>query len=241
MNRRSHDESVSAESGAVVDPVWIVVPAYQEARRLGRVLETLLSRYSHVVVVDDGSSDGTFEAAGAHRVWRLRHLLNCGQGAALQTGIDFALARGAQTIVTFDADGQHQLDDVERLIEPLRRDEADVVLGSRFLGSTENMPWSRWCVLKAGVWFTRCFSRVAVTDAHNGLRAFSRRAAGELKILENRMAHASEIIDQIRRRGWRYVEAPVTVRYTTDSLAKGQSSWAAVRIASSYLLGKLIP
>jgi glycosyltransferase involved in cell wall biosynthesis len=222
------------------DPVWIVIPAYNEARRLPEILKELCLQYSNVVVVDDGSTDDTEARAVAQGAWVLRHLLNRGQGAALQTGIEFALARGAATLVTFDADGQHSVSDIPSLIEPIGQDQADVVLGSRFLGQTVGMPWSRWLILKLGILFTRVFSRIRVTDTHNGLRALSRSAAQRLRITQDRMAHASEILDEIRVQGLRYCEVPVTVRYSADSLAKGQSSRNALAILGELLLSRIM-
>ncbi len=223
------------------DAVWIVVPAYNEGPRLAQTLSELTAAgLGKVVVVDDGSNDATWSVAAEQPVWLLRHLFNCGQGAALQTGIDFALRQGARIIVTFDADGQHRLEDVQSLIEPLRQGTAEVVLGSRFLGHAEGMPAARRIVLRLGVLFTRCVSRVQVTDTHNGLRAFSRTAAKRIRISQNRMAHASEILDQLRILGLRYVEVPVGIRYTEQSLEKGQSSWNALKIAGQFLLGRLL-
>lgn len=220
--------------------VWVVVPAYNEGRRVGRTLAGLARYQPRVVVVDDGSKDDTGAAALEHDVVVLRHVINCGQGAALQTGIDYALAQGAGVIVTFDADGQHSVDDVEELIRPIRDGAADVALGSRFLGRTEGITWSRWLLLKGAVVFTRLFSQIRVTDTHNGLRAFSRDAAERIRIRQNRMAHASEILDEIRRHGLRFVEVPVTIHYSAETFAKGQSSWNALRVASQFLLGKVI-
>ncbi|MBI1914034.1 MAG: glycosyltransferase family 2 protein [Planctomycetes bacterium] len=220
--------------------VWVVVAAYNEGKRLGETLRRLCERYQNVVVVDDGSKDDTREVALHHRVWALRHLINCGQGAALQTGIDFALARGAQVLVTFDADGQHRLDDIERLVEPVQAGRVEVALGSRFLGGSVDMPRSRWLVLKLGVLFTRLFSRIKVSDTHNGFRALSRRAAQTIRITQNRMAHASEILDQIRQHDLSFCEVPVVIRYTEDTLAKGQSSWNSLKIVAELLLGRWV-
>lgn len=219
---------------------WIVVPAYNEEGRLEATLRELCRLYRNVVVVDDGSSDGTGWLALRHPVWLLRHVANCGQGAALATGIEFALSRGARYVVTFDADGQHAAQDIEPVLAPLRAGRADVALGSRFLGAAPGLPWRRRLLLKLGVWFTRVTSRIAVTDAHNGLRAFTREAALAIRITHNRMAHASEIIDQIRKHRLRYVEVPVTVRYSEDTLAKGQNGWNAVSIASQLFLHRLV-
>jgi glycosyltransferase involved in cell wall biosynthesis len=225
----------------LVSEVWIVVAAYNEAERLAATLEPLCHRWPHVVVVDDGSSDDTAAIALGHPVWVLRHLFNCGQGAALQTGIDFALRQGAQVIVTFDADGQHDCEDIAGLVESIHKGEADVALGSRFLGSTEGMPWLRRLLLKLGVCFTRLFSGIRVTDTHNGLRALSRAAAERIRISQGRMAHASEILDQIRLHRLRYCEVPVRIRYSVETLAKGQSSWNVVRIVWDLVLGRMIP
>lgn len=219
--------------------VFIVVPAFNESRTIRGVVDGLLAHYPNVVVVDDGSSDGTFESLQDSRACVLRHCANRGQGASLQTGIDFALLRGAEAIVTFDADGQHDVHDIPALLRPLRDGECDVALGSRFLGRTSNMPLTRRLLLKLGVLFTWVVSRIRATDVHNGLRAFSAQAASELNINMDRMAHASEIFDQIRTHGWRYKEIPVTIHYTTYSLAKGQTSWDALRIAFQVLLEKL--
>lgn len=221
-------------------PVWIVVAAYNEEARLDRTLQRLRPWLPHVVVVDDGSRDATAAVALRHDCWVLRHLLNCGQGAALQTGLDFALRRGARYLVTFDADGQHAAEEIDALLAPLRAGTADVALGSRFLGSTVGMPFSRRLVLKAGVLFTRLFSRIRVTDTHNGFRAFTRAAAEKIRITQNRMAHASEILDRIVQHGLRWQEVPVTIRYSDDTMAKGQSSWNALRIVGQLLLGRMV-
>lgn len=218
--------------------VFVVIAAYNEAGALAQVLADLPAPGREVVVVDDGSFDHTARTVPP-AVHRLRHPVNRGQGAALLTGIRHALAQGAEVVVTFDADGQHDPADIPGLVAPILAGECDVVLGSRFLGHTEAMPWSRRLVLKLGILFTRVVSRIRVTDVHNGLRAFSRQAATDLQISMDRMAHASEILDQVRAHGWRYREVGVTVRYSAYSLAKGQTSWNAVRIAAQLMLEKL--
>jgi glycosyltransferase involved in cell wall biosynthesis len=223
-----------------VHDVWIVVPAFNEATRLGATLRGLLAVHPNVVVVDDGSQDATAGTAREAGAWVLQHVVNCGQGAALQTGIIFALKQGAEYIVTFDADGQHDPAEIERLLTPLRQGEADVALGSRFLGQAVDIPWTRRLILKLGILFTLLVSRIKVTDAHNGFRAFTRAAASKLSLQQNRMAHASEILDQIRRYQLRFVEVPVTIRYSAETLAKGQNSLGAVKIAGDLLLGRMI-
>jgi glycosyltransferase involved in cell wall biosynthesis len=224
----------------ITDRVWVVVAAYNEERRLGETLRGLCAVCPNVVVVDDGSSDATEAAALRHPVWVLRHVINCGQGAALQTGIDFALRRGAEVVVTFDADGQHAPEEIAQMVEPVLAGRFDVALGSRFLGRTVGMPLTRRLVLKGGVLFTRIFSRVRVTDAHNGFRALSRKAAAAIRITHDRMAHASEILDQVRHHGLSFCEVPVTIRYTGETMAKGQSSWNSLKIVGQLLLGRMV-
>jgi glycosyltransferase involved in cell wall biosynthesis len=219
---------------------WVVIPAYREGARLRSTLSELLPQYPNVVVVDDGSPDNTGGVAWEAGVWVLRHPIDRGQGAALQTAIDFALRRGAEVVVTFDADGQHDPADIPALVAPLAAGDADITLGSWFLGRTVGIPLSRWVVLKLGILFTRVVSRIRVTDTHNGLRAFTRAAAGVVRIRQDRMAHASEILDEVRRLGLRNREVPVTIRYSVASLATGQSSWNAVRIAWQLLIGTVV-
>ena len=221
--------------------LWIVVPAYNEGKRIAETLRPLVNHgYRNIVVVDDGSGDNTREAALNAGVWVTRHIINCGQGAALQTGIDFALKRGASVIVTFDADGQHCPEEIPTIVDPIVNGNADVALGSRFLGKAIDIPKMRKWILKAGIVFTRIVSRIRVTDVHNGFRAFSRTAAERIRITQNRMAHASEILDQIRMAGLRFKEVPVTIRYSAETTAKGQSSWNAVKIAVQLLLGRFV-
>jgi glycosyltransferase involved in cell wall biosynthesis len=220
--------------------VWVVIAAFNEAERLGPTLDGLASSGADIIVVDDGSTDHTSAVAAVRPVWIARHPINCGAGAALRTGIAFALGRGADIIVSFDADGQHDPADLPAMVAPIAEGRADVVIGSRFLGRTIDMPWSRGLVLAGARWFTRMSSGIAIGDPHNGLRAFSRAAAERIRITQDRMAHASEIVEQLRTLRLRWLEAPVTVRYTDATLAKGQSSWNAFRIVGQLLAGRVI-
>lgn len=221
--------------------VFVVIPAFNEGAALGDVLVELQKFSTQLIVVDDGSTDATFDIARQHGAHALRHAVNRGQGAALQTGIAYALQLGAGIIVTFDADGQHQVSDLAALVAPIQAGQCDITLGSRFLSDQSQMPPRRRMLLRLATWFTRVVSRMPVTDAHNGLRAFSRRAAGCIDIHLDRMAHASELIDQVRASGLPWREVPVSVRYTAYSLAKGQSSRGALKILAHYLLGKVMP
>lgn len=202
--------------------IWVVVAAYNEATVIAKVVADVRSAGYSLVVVDDGSQDGTAHAAEAAGAAVVRHPINLGQGASLQTGIEYVLSRGADFVVTFDADGQHRASDIAGLIEALTRNGAEFALGSRFLTDSTNAPPSRRLLLKAATWFTRLTTGLRISDTHNGFRAMTRRGAGAIHLRQNRMAHASEILDQIARSGLKYVEAPVTVEYSAYSLAKGQ-------------------
>lgn len=219
--------------------VVVVVPAFNEATKIRSVVEGIQSVCPDIVVVDDGSTDRTADCLERSGAIVLRHLVNRGQGAALQTGIECAVRLDADIVVTFDADGQHDPSDIPALVGPIERGECDVALGSRFLGSSIGMPVARRCLLRAAVMLTGLVSRIQVSDVHNGLRAFSRRAAAELKITQDQMAHASEILEVIHTKRWNYVEVPVTIRYTQYSLAKGQKLSDAIRIGIQILMDKL--
>lgn len=218
--------------------IYIVIAAYNEAQSIRLVIESLLSLYPNIVVVDDGSTDGTSTILAEYPVIILRHILNRGQGAALQTGIEYALAHAADIIVTFDADGQHDVNDIAALVAPILAGECDITLGSRFLGQAHNIPWLRKFLLKAGILFTRIFSGIRITDVHNGIRAMSRKTASAIRIKMDRMGHASEILDQIARAGLRVREVPVNVYYTDYSLKKGQSSLHILKVATEILINK---
>jgi polyprenyl-phospho-N-acetylgalactosaminyl synthase len=217
-------------SGQPRTSIWLIIPAYNEAAVIGRVVADLARLGHTIVVVDDGSTDETGRKASAAGAIVVTHPINLGQGAALQSGIQFALRQGADTIVTFDADGQHRTADIDSLIDALTTNNADFALGSRFLGGTVAMPISRRLLLMTATWFTRLTTGLNVSDTHNGLRAMTRRGASRIKLRQNRMAHASELLDEIARSGLRYVEVPVTIEYSRYSLAKGQRLVDSLRI-----------
>lgn len=219
--------------------VYFVIAAYNEGQAIGEVVRTCLAHYPHVVVVDDGSRDETLDAAVAAGAIGLRHVTNLGQGAALQTGIDYALKAGASHIVTFDADGQHRIEDVAPMLEALVAAKAEICLGSRFLGDAVGMSGMRRMVLKAAILFTWVTSGIRLTDAHNGLRVMTANAARTIRIRQNRMAHASEIIDEIARHRIPYIEHPVTIVYTEYSRAKGQRISNMINIVVELFMGRL--
>jgi glycosyltransferase involved in cell wall biosynthesis len=219
---------------------FIVIAAYNEAEVIASVVSELAADYPNVVVVDDGSKDETGARARAAGATVLTHLVNRGQGAALQTGITYSLRRGARFVVTYDADGQHRPEDLPAMLAPLAGGEVEICLGSRFLREGSGVPLVRRLVLRAAVLFTRIMSGIRLSDTHNGFRAFTRRAAEHIDIHLDRMAHASELIDQVRRSQLPFREVPVEIRYTEYSVAKGQRSRDALRVAFDYLVGKLL-
>jgi glycosyltransferase involved in cell wall biosynthesis len=200
----------------------VVIAAHNEAEVIGRVIADVKRRGYVTLVVDDGSRDGTGDAAGEAGAAVLRHPINLGQGAALQTGIEYVLRQNADYIVTFDADGQHRAQDIAGLIAALDEHGADFALGSRFLGAVVALPATRRILLKAATWFTCLTTGLRLSDTHNGLRAMTRRGASQIALRQNRMAHASEFLEQIAQSGLPWIEVPVTVEYTAYSLAKGQ-------------------
>ncbi len=222
--------------------LWIVVPAYNEGRMICSVLDQVKHLTRNVVVVDDGSTDDTTERALKFPIVLLRHELNLGQGAALQTGISYALRfPSTRFIVTMDSDGQHGAGDIPRLLAPLRSGTHDVVLGSRFLreGKAFNIGASKRAVLRLAVAFTRLTTGLDLTDTHNGLRAFTAEAATRIAITQNGMAHSSEILSQISLLKLRWCEVPVTVTYTSYSMAKGQSILNSVNILWDMMKGRM--
>jgi glycosyltransferase involved in cell wall biosynthesis len=222
--------------------VWIVVPAYNEAAVIGEVIADLRSIFDHVVCVDDGSQDDTGAVAlraGAHLV---SHPVNLGQGAAIQTGVEYARSQpGAEVFVTFDADGQHRVKDVMRMIDKLTAEDVDIVIGTRFAdqGVHSEVPVLKRIVLRTAVWLSPRSRRLNLSDAHNGLRVFNRKVAGGLDIAMSGMGHASEIIALVDENNWRVTEEPVEILYTDYSKSKGQPLVNGVNIVFDvFLRGK---
>lgn len=219
---------------------FIVIPAFNEERKIGEVLNDLKSAgYNNLVVVDDGSRDKTSQIASEYNVNVIRHTINRGQGAALKTGINFALANGADIIITFDSDGQHCVEEIPSLIEPIKKREVDVALGSRFI-KENSVPFVRKLFLKGGMFAIRILYGVKLTDSHNGFRALSREACQKIDLKCDKMEHASEILEQINQKGLIYKEIPVTIKYTDYSIRHGQSTFNAFKILSKMILNKFL-
>lgn len=218
-------------SATPVTDAWLVVPLYQEAAVVGDVVAQARATFPHVVCVDDGSADESADRAREAGAVVVRHPVNLGQGAALQTGIDFVLSRtDAAYLVTFDADGQHQVSDAVEMVRRAREEDLAVVFGSRFLDRRTRPGLLKRIVLKLAVWVTNRSTGLRLTDAHNGLRVIRRDAAEQVELRQDRMAHATEIVAQLGRTGLPWAEHPVHLLYTDYSRAKGQSLLNSVNI-----------
>ena len=222
--------------------VWVVIPAFNEGKAIAQVLEDLAEYPYQIVVVDDGSQDDIAQCALRYPVTLLKHVVNLGQGAALQTGITYALSFSTtRYIVTFDADGQHSASDIPPMLALLQSEQYDVIIGSRFIkgGKAVNIGLTRRLTLWAATLLTRLISGLHITDTHNGLRVFTADAAVKIQITQNRMAHASQILNQIAFLKMRYCEAPVSITYTPYSRAKGQGILNGINILWDIFLGNI--
>lgn len=222
--------------------VWLIVPCFNEGPVIEDVLRSAMQTYPNVVAIDDGSSDDSAAAihrAGAHLV---SHPVNLGQGAAIQTGVEYARSQpGAKFFVTFDADGQHQIKDVRAMISRLREEPLDIIVGTRFgrpRSDDDQVPLLKRLVLKTVVLLSPRTRRLGLTDAHNGLRAFNKTAADELELRMNGMSHASEFVQIMDKKEWRVGEQPVHILYTEYSMSKGQSLLNGINILSDGFVGK---
>jgi glycosyltransferase involved in cell wall biosynthesis len=201
-----------------MEKTYIVIAAYNEENNIRSVIVGLKDEgYKNIIVVDDGSKDKTNEISKTEGVIALKHMINCGQGAALQTGMSYALLDGADYIVHFDADGQHNPKEIKYMLEPIMNKEVDATLGSRFI-KKQKIPFSRKIMLKGGILAILLFYGVKLSDAHNGFRAFSREGAKKIAIKSDRMEHASKIIKNGR---------------------KGQGSFDSIKILLKMLLKKI--
>jgi len=220
-----------------VRDTWVVIPLYNEEQVIGDVIAGVRTAFEQIVCVDDGSSDRSADVAARAGARVVRHPMNLGQGAALQTGFEYALSDPTMKyVLTFDADGQHQIEDAVGMVERLRAGEAEVVFGSRFLDERSKPGIGKKIVLRAAVGYTNLTTHTRLTDAHNGLRAIHRPVLEQIQITQNGMAHASELVAQIGASGASYVEHPVHILYSDYSKAKGQSLWNSINILAELIL-----
>lgn len=218
---------------------YIIIPVYNESAAIKSVIETVLKKFTNIVCVNDGSKDETAAQIAKTKAKLINHTINLGQGAALQTGIEYALLdKNIMYFVTFDADGQHSIDDVERMLDYIKNYKVDIVLGSRFLGEAKNISKVKKWLLKLAIKFSNWTTGLKLSDAHNGLRVFNRHFAENVNITMPDMAHASEITHRIAEMKFKYAELPVTITYTDYSKAKGQSILNAVNITFDLIMNR---
>lgn len=220
--------------------VVAVIPIYNEGPVVREVINSLLPMVTTVIAVDDGSATPAINLLQGLPITLLRHRVNLGQGAALQTGLYYALQLQPDVVITFDADGQHSVEDVTTIIQPILSNQSDVVLGSRFLSNSQsNVPLARKGTLQIARLINFFLSGVLLSDAHNGLRALNRVALEKINLTENRMAHASEFLFEIKKHQLRYKEVPVQIHYTDYSREKGQSGSDSIKVLFDLVLHKL--
>lgn len=221
--------------------IFVVIPAYNEAKVIRQSILSLGQHYQ-IVVVDDASVDNTFSQINDLAIYYLRHPINLGQGAALQTGMDFARLKGASIVVHFDADGQHNPMDIPKFIDKLQTGPFDIVMGSRFLEAEHTLsvpPFKRF-VLKVATIINGLLTGLWLTDAHNGFRVMNSHALNVINLKENRMAHATEILSQIHRAKLRYAELSTKVVYTEYSTMKGQSWTNSINILIDLAINRYL-
>ena len=220
--------------------IFVIIPCYNEAAVIRNTVSNVLRHGYSVVVVDDCSKDNSKKQLSGLPVYYLRHRVNMGQGAALQTGIDFAIKKGANYFVTFDADGQHDSDDIPGMVAVLEKENADIVFGSRFLpGSKTNVSRSRSFALNLGRYINYFTSGIMLSDSFNGMRIFSKQTAEKIKLTENRMAHPVQLLMLIAAEKLKYVEYPVTIHYSDYSKNKGLKNKDGIKILVEILLLKI--
>lgn len=217
--------------------VLVIVPAYNEAKRIKRVITELQREecIDGVVVVNDASQDDTAKLAKEAGAIVISHQENAGQGAAIETGHEYARQHQADYVIHFDGDGQFDPKDIEPALEYISYHRADILFGSRFLNDTTKLPWlKRHVILPLGRFFIdTLFFNISLSDSHNGFRILNKHALFTISITQNRMAHATQIPAQAKKYDLKMVEFPVTVEYHEY----GQGIRGGFRIIKELVLG----
>lgn len=223
---------------------WLIIPCFNEGSVIRQVIENARQTFPNIVAVNDGSADDSAAQIHAAGAWLVNHPVNLGQGASLQTGIEFARSQpGAKYFCTFDADGQHQVKDVIAMLNKLKNENLDIVIGTRFGENSpkeSEVPLLKRIVLQTVVFLSPTTRKLGLTDAHNGLRVFNKHVADNLNLRMSGMSHASEFVDIIHKQNWKVGELPVDILYTDYSRSKGQSLINGVNILADELVGKRI-
>jgi len=221
----------------IKNKVIVVIPAYNEEKTIVELINKVKPLVDEIIVVDDGSKDQTAHLAEKQKVIVLRHLINRGQGAALQTGNQYALKRGGEIIVHFDADGQFLAEEIKDIVQPLKKGEADVVFGSRFLEKKSEIPWlKKQIIIPLAHLVNKLMIGFSLTDPQSGFRALSRKAVEIIQIENDGMAHCSEILYKVFKNNFKIKEVPITVIYHNF----GQRFGGGIKIIKDLFLAKLM-
>jgi len=212
-----------------------VIPAYNEASRIASVIKGVSAYVEQVIVVDDGSTDITSAEAIASGARVVKHMHNCGAGAATMTGIEAARRLGATVIITIDADEQHDPKDIPALLKPIRDNLADVVFANRF-GQRNKIPFIRRVFNGIGNIVTLVATGRWVNDSQCGFKVFGPRAVGQINLRMSGFEFCTEIVRETVQHRWRIAQVPTKVVYSEYTLAKGQSFSNGVRTAFKILL-----
>ena len=226
----------------LLNRVILIIPAYNEASRISKVILNCKKYFKNILVVEDGSSDNTFqEAFKAKPSFILKHCINCGQGRSLATGIKYFLEEtDYDYLITFDADGQHLPNDALLMLRYAVKNNYEAVFGSRFLNkkSSSQVPKLKTITLNFAKIFERIFFGISLTDAHNGLRVLNREACSKLSRLDSAsMANGTEIAFRLLKADIKIKEFPCTILYNLDK-KKSQSPLAGLNIISDLLQKK---
>lgn len=212
--------------------VAIIIPVYNEADMVGTVIQDVLKYFKNIICVNDGSKDDSVRVIVEAGGTLVDHPINLGAGAATQTGVDYALQNpNTQYFITIDADGQHDIKDAVKMLDHLKKHNLDIVFGSRFKGSVENIAPIKRAFLKLAAVFSSRASGINLTDPHIGLRVFNRNFAENLKLTLPDFTHASEVINRVGEGAFKYDEIAASVVYSDYSKAKGQPMLNAINIA----------
>jgi glycosyltransferase involved in cell wall biosynthesis len=221
--------------------IAVVIPTYNEGVVIKEVVNNLLSYNFVIIVVDDGSKDNTEELLSDLPIFYLRHKLNLGQGAAIATGLRFVSSLDTSCVVTFDADGQHDPEDIIPMVTKMKNDNLDIIFGSRFLKyKPANLSFVKLMLLKAAIIFNYLTTGILLSDAHNGLRVIHHRVLPSLQLSENKMSHATEILMEVKRLNLKYAEVAMRMVYTDYSKQKGQKISQAIPIFFDILLAQML-
>ena len=197
--------------------ITIGLPAYNEEKNIASVITKLKKITDSIIVCDDGSSDMTSEISKNLGAVVISHKKNMGYGAALRTIFQKSVELDSDILVTFDADGQHRIEDINKILQPLENNEADVVIGSRFLDNESKIPNYRKIGIKVITKVTNASLKKKLTDSQSGFRAYNKQALTQISPSEMGMGISTEILIKASSKGLRIAEIPITVLYHDDT------------------------